>query len=241
MRPLFTLLIVVFIQVANAQNPQLTASPWYLTNLALNGTNYTPPINTEVPFVQLTMDATGVLQTAVCQGSLITGAVSYVGNNSFLINSAGQLSGGCWSHNGAGESTNQTYDRFYTDFWFPRAGTATFNYSIHTINNALQLVITNSNGDVATYGPTIPTASTGDVLASSFRLYPNPTTSVLYLAIDNGQQLETVTIFDIAGRSIMSQKMNTNTLNLSSLNSGVYIFQVAFTNGSVSMQRFIKE
>lgn len=83
--------------------------------------------------------------------------------------------------------------------------------------------------------PNTPMQSTIDV-------YPNPFTSQLNYRLDNLDANTNLTILDIAGRELITYKVNekTGTLNLENLASGVYI--VRFLNGGQSQEvRIIKK
>ena len=60
-------------------------------------------------------------------------------------------------------------------------------------------------------------------------LYPNPTSGSLYIAADNVRE---VSIIDINGRTVMSS--NATTIDMSSLNNGIYFVRVITDNGTAT-------
>lgn len=67
---------------------------------------------------------------------------------------------------------------------------------------------------------------TEDFVKNIIRVYPNPTVSTLH--IENNEQIDTVTIFDITGKQVYAAKGNTNTMKIdvSIFASGTYIVRV---------------
>ena len=85
------------------------------------------------------------------------------------------------------------------------------------------------------YGALNPTASTlsvEKVLASKFKIYPNPASD--YIQIEsNNVQITSVEMYSILGKKVVSQKKLTNNrLDVSNLTSGVYFMKVNAAGGS---------
>jgi hypothetical protein len=72
------------------------------------------------------------------------------------------------------------------------------------------------------------------------RIYPNPAANILN--IESEISIEKVALYNILGQEVISKSPNTElvTLDVSSLQSGVYIVKTSI-NGNVSSTRFIKE
>jgi hypothetical protein len=85
-------------------------------------------------------------------------------------------------------------------------------------------------------GTGIPALKSGDV-----NVYPNPVISELVI---DGQRtkLKTYTLFDLNGRAIRSEKINSNkqTVSVDRLDAGVYILQIQTTDGII-VKRIIKK
>lgn len=74
------------------------------------------------------------------------------------------------------------------------------------------------------------TASLEDLEVFGFRIYPNPTTDRLQLKA--ASNIESIEIFDIVGRRMLTDSPNalTKELNISNLSNGIYFVRVAIDN-----------
>ena len=82
--------------------------------------------------------------------------------------------------------------------------------------------------------------SVNELLDDTFAMYPNPVKGMLQL--DNISNVQNISVYSITGRLIISQTNTDNSLslNLSELNTGMYIIKFSSENG-VSTKRFTKE
>ena len=72
------------------------------------------------------------------------------------------------------------------------------------------------------------TASIDDLASNKLSIYPNPLTSnnrVLHINSDYKEDIN-VKVYDISGKEILNKQLTTNTINLSTLKTGVYIISV---------------
>ena len=87
------------------------------------------------------------------------------------------------------------------------------------------------------------TLSTNDVAAAKkFTASPNPTSGILTLSSDNGTISE-VYVIDMLGKQVLSSQfdsVNTASINMSSLNAGVYIVSTKDASGKVEVTRVVK-
>jgi len=77
-------------------------------------------------------------------------------------------------------------------------------------------------------------------LVNTLVLYPNPTTDVLNLSLTYGFEDAVYTIFDITGKRVRNAKLNSTTVDVSSLNAGSYIIRI-INDGATKSQKFIKK
>ena len=70
------------------------------------------------------------------------------------------------------------------------------------------------------------TASIEDDFIRNFKIYPNPIKEKLSITSINSQIIKRLTIYSIQGKKIISSKLVNNSLNLSSLDSGIYILKL---------------
>lgn len=77
--------------------------------------------------------------------------------------------------------------------------------------------------------------NTGRTETTGFKLYPNPAyNDVVYITTARNETKEIV-IYDVFGEVVLTDRITTNTLNISKLAPGVYVLQV--TENSKSMTR----
>lgn len=72
----------------------------------------------------------------------------------------------------------------------------------------------------------------------NFKMYPNPVTNgvIRINTLDNAQKA--IQIFDILGKKVFSKLIINEELNISKLNSGVYILKV-FENGKTATRKLV--
>jgi len=73
-------------------------------------------------------------------------------------------------------------------------------------------------------------------LKKNFKIYPNPVSSIL--TIQSEKSIDTIEVFDAIGRLVLTKK-STNTLDVSSLQSGTYLMKIGSQN-SIESIKFIK-
>lgn len=74
-------------------------------------------------------------------------------------------------------------------------------------------------------------------LSSTYKVYPNPATNSLFVS---GEDVKEVTVMDIFGRNIISQKANAQTqisIDVSGIRTGIYIVNITTTSGEVKPQK----
>jgi len=82
--------------------------------------------------------------------------------------------------------------------------------------------------------------STKNVLASKFRIYPNPAKDILTIE-SNNIQVESVRIFSLLGKEVFRQNgLVSREVNISNLSSGMYILKIATNSGSLSQKIVVK-
>ena len=114
---------------------------------------------------------------------------------------------------------------------------------------ALQLVENNPEG-----GNPIPSAGTiiieeisfysfslseNDVVNPEINLYPNPVTDYLHIA--SLTPVKSITLYNVMGQLIKSQKGFNQTIDLTTISSGTYMIEIDLDNGMRAMKKFIKK
>ena len=80
----------------------------------------------------------------------------------------------------------------------------------------------------------------GDVLSvdefsldNSISVYPNPTNNIINLDVSNAVTVKSIELYNVIGKQVIKAN-NTSTLDLSNLESGVYMLKVATDLGSIT-------
>ena len=78
--------------------------------------------------------------------------------------------------------------------------------------------------------------SVSDIHKNKFKLYPNPAQDRLKFSIDPSIRKPSIVIFDLLGKTVLSQKniLNTTQLNIAPLKAGIYLVQ--FSNASTILK-----
>lgn len=84
------------------------------------------------------------------------------------------------------------------------------------------------------------TASLNDNTLTTVTLYPNPTASALTLANAENLTIESLTVTDMTGKLVLSQKGNNAQLDVEKLPEGIYFLKVSAKEGSQHL-KFVKE
>lgn len=99
-------------------------------------------------------------------------------------------------------------------------------------------------GSKATYYINVINAGDGSFIgideatSNVLEIYPNPTTNILN--IQSSQNINQITVFDMAGRQVMNINGNSKHINIENLSNGIYTLRV-ITEGGISTQKFVKE
>lgn len=81
------------------------------------------------------------------------------------------------------------------------------------------------------------TASINPIIHTEVQVYPNPTSSVLYIKTE--EPIARLELIDMSGRLILAE--NASTLDLSSLSSGSFQVKIYFQDGHFETQRVVKD
>lgn len=116
------------------------------------------------------------------------------------------------------------------------AGTHTFVISVPDA----QFVNQDGNFPLSLYlqGQYIETAGLTSFDETSLNIYPNPATD--FLTIDASENIANLKVVNILGER-MSCKLNSNRLDISHLEAGIYIVQVEFENGVKLNNKIVKQ
>ncbi|TPV34624.1 T9SS type A sorting domain-containing protein [Paucihalobacter ruber] len=82
--------------------------------------------------------------------------------------------------------------------------------------------------------------SVGDSLADGFNLYPNPATNGSVTISSNSADAMQVQVYDVLGKVVKNDILSNNTLDVSNLNTGLYIIKITQNQNSVTKKLVIK-
>lgn len=77
---------------------------------------------------------------------------------------------------------------------------------------------------------------------SNFKLYPNPTNSILNIEMQNANSNGTLEVYDMLGKQIFKQSITSNNvpqIDVANWNSGLYLIKISLED-SVETKRFVK-
>jgi hypothetical protein len=82
-------------------------------------------------------------------------------------------------------------------------------------------------------------AGTDKFIANAFTIAPNPVNDIATINVTNNQVIESVVVVNTLGQTVMQGK--STTVDMSSLQSGVYMVKVFFDNGQAATKKIIKK
>lgn len=103
------------------------------------------------------------------------------------------------------------------------------------------IAFTTENGcsDTATITIVVGTVGFGDEKASvNIKAYPNPTNDIVYIEMDNWENISTIQVYDINGRIVANQTVNSNKteISLNEVVAGQYFVQLFNKNGTAAKE-----
>lgn len=90
----------------------------------------------------------------------------------------------------------------------------------------------------AAVNPSAPTASTEDLNTLEISIFPNPVSNGIVTIKTTSNETVTASAFDILGKQVITQTLTNNTLNVSNLESGVYILKLD-QNGASTTKKLV--
>ncbi len=74
---------------------------------------------------------------------------------------------------------------------------------------------------------------------NNFNIFPNPANDKIYFSF-SGYFNGTLNIYDLQGKRVLSKRINSNSIDISTLNKGVYFLQVSNTNQKIMSKLIIE-
>lgn len=92
-----------------------------------------------------------------------------------------------------------------------------------------------SNGSVYRFEP-LTTGIKENIMQLNFSVYPNPANSII--TINTKENIKEMSLFNLLGEVLMTET-DKNTMNVSNINSGIYLLKVKTADGAVGTQKII--
>jgi murein DD-endopeptidase MepM/ murein hydrolase activator NlpD len=138
-------------------------------------------------------------------------------------------------NNTIADSFNYNFTTFYySSYWY-----WTYNSSFFNQSGQWKLRFTylgNTVEHLFNYG----TLATDNFEKNNFDFYPNPSDGIINIENESQILLKEISIHDISGKKLMSEKSNFKKIDVSNISSGVYIIKFESENGIYS-KKFIKK
>ncbi len=88
--------------------------------------------------------------------------------------------------------------------------------------------------------PFVASLSNDEFLQNAFKVYPNPVSGNLVTIEIDLQGEKNIELFDLSGRRVMKEQLNTNQINVSELTSGVYLLKISVSQYTITKKLIIK-
>lgn len=85
------------------------------------------------------------------------------------------------------------------------------------------------------------TMGTVEVNSRNLAIYPNPATDQINVSLKNNADVVSYEIVNLAGQSVISAKSSVSSVNVSFLQTGVYILKVKDSEGVTHLSKFVKK
>jgi hypothetical protein len=223
----------MFCGTSIAQDPQLFEDTWYLQKLTISGDEFLAPSIMPEITEHIFDEMDSIFSTGYCD-ALICELSFDITNDSFDILSVTELGIGC------NNQEDVTFHVLYYDYLEEHLQFNPYSYEITNSNDIRYLELTNANGNKALYANQLLAAPEQTIFFVS--IYPNPAKDSLTISlksIDNAS----VTVYNILGVAVLDTTITStsNTLNMETLSSGVYLISVTANDGRKQTLKLIKE
>ena len=112
-----------------------------------------------------------------------------------------------------------------------------YSFGQNHVGQLADNTIVDKNSITAIYCPAVLSSDPFEI-QNSISLYPNPVLN--QLNISNTSEIESLTIYDIAGKQIKYQDGNTSSITVEDLKSGFYLLEISI-EGKKEIKKFVKQ
>ncbi len=233
MKNIIYIIILAIASTSYAQDPQLLDTDWNLIEIVKEQETIIPPSTSflsQALFVNTNIDVVHQL----CQDAF-SSELNYINSNEFdiLPETIVGLVGSCGDPEIIEFMVNH-YGFYGLDNGSPLNP---FSYEITSSGDELTLVITNGNGDVATYG-NFTLSLSENVFASTKLIYNAEHEYISFLRLE---QETFLSIYDLNGQKLLDATISSSEIvDVSVLPKGIYFATMSNSNNSRSSKKFVK-
>ncbi len=258
MRIIFFINILFFfsfsenIQSQEVENPQevFAEKEWYLTKIVMEGEEYLFVPTGAVPNSSLgtqelyeSNHGNTLVRISISHCEMCDTSVQFLSQSEFKIYN-GMYTWTCLAYDNCMYSTDPELLAFAglyeINFWEgEHTGEFNYEFNITEIESGFSLVITKEDGSQAYYNDVPLTNSTLE--HEMVKLYPNPMSNQLY--IEGLSESTELAIYDISGKKLLNQEVNTSTesIDVSNLSAGVYLYSFTQNGKKIKTGKLVKE
>ncbi|WP_299890391.1 T9SS type A sorting domain-containing protein [uncultured Lacinutrix sp.] len=229
-----------YFEVYNTTGSAIDMVGWEIVDLTNAGENFTITSSVVVP-------GNGYAVFVASANPMTNGGITpdyvYDGTSTFLGNGSDEISIQC----GATVIDEVLWDNGAT---FPDPTGVSMELDIQKLNstdndngaNWSVAVTMYGDGDLGTPGAINDnnTLSVDSFETSNFSIYPNPSNTGFVNIKTTSNEAVNVTVYNILGKQVIAQELENNTLNVSNLNSGVYLVKLT-QNGASTTKKLVIE
>ena len=231
------LLFLASVTLSFAQNPELFSNEWHLEKMVIDDVDYPTPTQFEhlIGFETQTGSASDFTLVGL---NYCTNYFSFIGliSDDMILNQDGFFFNPGDDICDFSENTLPYLGGVY--MFFQNEGN--INYVINEVDNYKQLVLTNLDNNQL-YFNNITLSHEVFLFENTLSLYPNPVQNILNIQ-NTASNLSKVQIYDLNGRLLQNHALQSNevSLDVSQLNSGVYLVVLENETGNQVARRIVK-
>jgi len=106
------------------------------------------------------------------------------------------------------------------------------------IDDSGKVWIGTQTGGLFVLDPALLTGITTISGNTNVHVYPNPADEILYFS--GAEQMESIAVIDISGRTLLTKFNPSGTIDINTLNSGLYQVRFTYADGSAAVRKFLK-
>ena len=143
---------------------------------------------------------------------------------------------------GKSNAIDDAWDNVYYDYVNHPLDGLDKNAIIALVGNAANWIGDDAIADNTTYWQinSFTVLSTNEFSTSELSIYPNPVNNGIITIDSQLLGVKNIQLFDTMGRTILKTQLNSNLLDLSNLNSGLYLLNIAIENRNATYKIIIK-